>query len=207
MAAPANKTINDLEGKWVWNRQLSDPFGGILEIQGVNAMVRKAMGLASLTIHKHEYRGPPAPGGKKSEEPPLAPPTAAEVLHIDCKHVMTGGLKATTEVRCFDGQVREISDWIFGTMHTKNLVLQYADVLSLDAFLTGTGTRGPWLDEGELIFTQASSPTGWTVTQIWGFQMIEVAGKLERRLARNIVAKRTKDDKRADVRLVYDWGG
>jgi hypothetical protein len=63
------------------------------------------MNMASLTIHKHEYLGPPAPGGKKSEEPPLAPPAAAEVLHLDCKHVMTGGLKATTEVRCFDGQV------------------------------------------------------------------------------------------------------
>lgn len=68
-------------------------------------MVRKAMSLASLTIHKHEYRGPPAPGGKKSDEPPLAPPVPAEVIHLDCKHVMTGGLKATTEVRCFDGQV------------------------------------------------------------------------------------------------------
>lgn len=103
--------------------------------------------------------------------------------------------------------MREIGDWIFGTMYTKNLLIEFAEVLSLDAFLTGTATRGPWLDEGELIFTQASSPSGWVVTQVWGFQMVEVNGKLERRLARNIVATRSKDGKRAEVRLVYDWGG
>lgn len=68
-------------------------------------MVRKAMNLAGLTIHKREYRGPPSPAGKKSDKPPLAPPVPAEVYHIDCKHVMTGGLKATTEIRCLDGQV------------------------------------------------------------------------------------------------------
>ncbi len=92
-------------------------------------------------------------------------------------------------------------------MYTKNLLLELAEVLTLDSFLTGTGARGPWLEEGELIFTQASSPKGWVVIQIWGFQMVEVNGSLERRLARNIVAKRNKDGKRADVRLVYDWGG
>lgn len=170
------------------------------------------MGLAGLTIHKKEYRGPPAPGGKKSDKPPFPPPPAAEVWTIDCKHIMTGGLKATTEVRCLDGQVREISDWIFGTMYTKNMLMDYADVLDLDLFLSGKGerkgeARGPWLEEGELLFTEASSPTGWTVTQIWGFQTIVINGTPERRLARNIVARREKDGKRADIRLVYDWGG
>lgn len=93
-------------------------------------------------------------------------------------------------------------------MYTKNLLMDYAEVMDLDMFLTGKGARGPWLDEdGQLIFTEASSPTGWVVTQIWGFQMVEVNGKVERRLARNIVAQREKDGKRADVRLVYDWGG
>lgn len=93
-------------------------------------------------------------------------------------------------------------------MHTKNQLMAYADVLNLDMFLSGQGARGPWLDDdGQLVFTETSSPSGWVVTQIWGFQMIEVNGKLERRLARNIVAKREKDGKRADVRLVYDWGG
>lgn len=68
-------------------------------------MVRKAMGMASLTINKKQYRGPPSAGGKKSDKAPMAPPPPAEVFHIDCRHVMTGGLKATTELRCLDGQV------------------------------------------------------------------------------------------------------
>lgn len=68
-------------------------------------MVRKAMGMASLTINKKQYRAPPSAGGKQSDKAPIAPPPAAEVFHIDCKHVMTGGLKATTELRCLDGQV------------------------------------------------------------------------------------------------------
>jgi len=53
--------------------------------------------------------------------------------------------------------------------------------------------------ETHLLSYVESLDSGWTATQVWGFQL--VSG--ERRYARNIVI--AKEDKRVEFRLVYDW--
>ncbi|KAF3360272.1 hypothetical protein VdG1_01232 [Verticillium dahliae VDG1] len=51
MAAPANITIKNLSGKWQMNKTLSDSPEPALALQGIGWMVRKAVGLATLTLH------------------------------------------------------------------------------------------------------------------------------------------------------------
>ena len=120
--------------------------------------------------------------------------------------MISGGLKGTTETRVVSGLIHSHSDWLFGSVESQHLFRTHAEIEALpDANLAGKNKNGPWIDEGKQIITTSRSPNGWVATQVWGFQMVEVNGKPERRFCRNVTLTKGKD--RAEIRLVHDWDG
>ncbi|KAF9774295.1 hypothetical protein IL306_007724 [Fusarium sp. DS 682] len=186
MAAPAEKTITDLSGKWLLNKSLSDSSDPILSLQGIGYLIRKGISLASITVDINQYQAPPKP-----------PNTSTDVFtHVDITQTASG-LSSTQENRCLDFNNREHSDWLFGNVRGRSRFVTLDEVE--DDFLK-TG----WLVEGDGKFIESiaeSVDNGWVATQIWGFE--EING--ERRYVRHIVV--TKDDKRVAAKLVYDYQG
>ncbi|UNI15099.1 hypothetical protein JDV02_001667 [Purpureocillium takamizusanense] len=186
MAAPAEKTTKNLSGQWVLNKELSDSAEPGLVIQGIGFLVRKGIGMATITIDVNQY-----------EAPPKAPSTAdGTFTHIDIEQ-SASGLSSTKEARCLDDLQREHSDWLFGNVKGQTAWVSVADI---DDEYLGKG----WLSEGgdgkNLIRSHVvSQDSGWTATQVWGFQ--DING--ERRYCRKIVI--AKDDQRAEFRFVYDY--
>ncbi|CAN9109747.1 unnamed protein product [Alternaria alternata] len=50
MAAPSNKFLQSLSGKWQLNKACSDDFASVLALQGVNVLVRKTATAASIHL-------------------------------------------------------------------------------------------------------------------------------------------------------------
>ncbi|KAL2207223.1 hypothetical protein CC79DRAFT_1333024 [Sarocladium strictum] len=187
MAAPADKTIKNFSGQYSLNKSLSESIDPVLSVQGISWLLRTAIGAASITLDVNQYEAPPNP-----------PNTSTDIFtHVDIEQT-AAGLKSTHERRTLDSEYREHSDWLFGT------VKGYSAFVALEEIEDEHLKKG-WLKEGvegekNLIKSYVESQdNGWIATQIWGFQ--EVGGA--RRYCRNILV--TKGDKRAAVRLVYDY--
>ncbi|KAI1653054.1 hypothetical protein F4813DRAFT_376074 [Daldinia decipiens] len=208
MAAPASKTIGDLNGKWVLNKTLSDSVDPALSLQGVSWLVRKAIGAATVTLETKQYQGPATP-----------PNTSAElVTRIDIQQVATAGVKGTAENRCLDNEFREHSDWLFGRVRGRTRWVGPEDLAAhvgpdgearrtgvvQDDFaardwLEGEGEKGGPLGETHMLNHVESLDAGWTALQVWGFQ--NVGG--ERRYVRNVVV--AKNGTFVNFKMVYDW--
>ena len=185
MAAPPEKTLKNLTGKWAMNKTLSDSAEPVLLLQGISFLIRKGIGMASVTLDVNQYEAPPKP-----------PNTSSDIFtHIDIEQTASG-LSSTHERRCVDDVWRDHSDWLFGNVTGKTRWV------SLDEVDDEHLKKG-WEIEGEgkaFILSQVESKdNGWIARQIWGFQVIEG----ERRYCRNIVV--TKGEERAAIRLVYDY--
>lgn len=194
MAAPADKTINNLNGRWLMNHKLSDSIEPGLALQGISFLLRKTISYASVTLEITQYEGPPK-----------APSTATDpVPHIDIQQIATAGLKGTREERCLDEVVRPHSDWIFGNVkgHSKFIALSEItdEFLKSNWLQSEAEATGPGGKDHVLSFVE-NVDSGWTAEQIWGFMDIEG----ERRYCRNIVIR--KKDERVNMRLVYDYQG
>ncbi|KAH8736779.1 hypothetical protein BGZ61DRAFT_338953 [Ilyonectria robusta] len=185
MAAPAEKTLNDLSGNWVMNKTLSDSSEPVLSLQGIGWVTRKAIGIASISLAVNQYKAPPKP-----------PNTSTEIVtHVDIVQ-SASGLSSTHENRCVDETFRDNSDWLFGSVKGRSSWVSLDEID--DEFL-----KKDWLIEGEgKNFFKSyveSQDNGWIATQIWGFQTIDG----ERRYCRHVVV--TKGDQRVAIRLVYDY--
>ncbi|KAF5025309.1 hypothetical protein F66182_2642 [Fusarium sp. NRRL 66182] len=184
MAAPAEKTITDLSGKWVLNKNLSDSSEPILSLQGIGYLTRKGIGMATISLDINQYSAPPKP-----------PNTSTDVFtHIDITQ-SASGLSSTQENRCLDDTFREHSDWLFGSVKGRSRFITLDEVE--DAFL-----KEGWLAESDVKFIQSyveSVDNGWIANQIWGFEEI----KGERRYVRHVLV--TKGDKRVTAKLIYDY--
>lgn len=224
MAAPADKTLRNLNGTWVMvsancldtdegschkptltkaslttlrpvshlifipvqiyqadhshqNKSLSDSADPALALQGVGWLTRKAIGLATVTLHIKEYVD------------------ESGVTHVDIQQTATGGVKGTAENRTLDDTFREHSDWLFGSVKGRTgWVASKAEIA--DEFL-----QKGWEDgQAEFVVGYVESlDNGWTARQVWGFQVVNG----ERRHARNIVV--AKGSERVEMRLVYDF--
>ncbi|PBP16157.1 hypothetical protein BUE80_DR013039 [Diplocarpon rosae] len=186
MAAPAEQTLKDLSGQWVMNKTLSDDTDAVLALQGVGWLTRKAIGLATVTLHVKQYVD------------------ESSITHVDIEQTATGGMKGTTELRILDWTDRSHNDYVFGNVTGKNRWSSLQDID--DAFL-----KDGWLEGEEEVAGPnrekhieswvKNEEKGWTAQQIWGFATIE--GK--RYYARRVVVK--KADQVLKVRLVYNWQG
>ncbi|KAI9850731.1 MAG: hypothetical protein M1830_006964 [Pleopsidium flavum] len=183
MAAPPEVTLKDLSGKWVMNKTLSDDTDPILQMQGVNWFLRRAISLATITLTITQYTSP---------DPPHS-------THIDIAQTATGGISGTTERRTLDWEVRGHKDGIFGEVRGKSRWVGLGELEKggMEEFL-----RTGWTDEGGGAVVQSwveSVGGGWTAEQVWGFEEIEG----ERYHARHVIVRKGDDSKQA--RLVYDF--
>jgi len=185
MAAPPEITIKDLSGEWVLNKSLSDDTEPVLVLQGIGWLTRKAIGLATITLHVKQYTGE---GGTS---------------HIDIEQTATGGIKGTTELRELDWTEREHEDHIFGKLKGKSRWLNLDSVEDewlKEGWLTGDEEKG---GPGGEIFVESyvDADKGWIGDQIWGFAIIDGKRYYTRRV------KITKGDEVRKIRMVYNWGG
>jgi len=184
MAAPPEKNIGDLSGQWVLNKSLSDDLDAALIFQGIGWWTRKAIGLATVTLHVKQY-------------------TTSSITHIDIDQTATGGIKGTTETRELNWEFKAHNDHIFGDLKGKT---RWAapDLIESDFLKEG------WLDietekggpAGEyLIETYVEAKAGWTGQQVWGFAVVDG----ERRYTRRVLLK--KGEAIHELRMVYNWVG
>ncbi|KAG5979680.1 hypothetical protein E4U55_004898 [Claviceps digitariae] len=184
MAAPADKTLKNLNGQWTVNYDLSESTDPALAIQGIGYVIRTAISYATISLSVTQYDAPPKPPNQSADP----------VTHIDITQ-SASGLTSTQENRCVDDTVREHTDWLFGTVQGRTKWVSLEDVQ--DTYL-----KNGWEVEGDGKFIWShveNQEKGWTADQIWGFQL--VGG--ERRYCRNIVV--AKGEQRAEFRLVYNY--
>ncbi|KAL2041348.1 hypothetical protein N7G274_005730 [Stereocaulon virgatum] len=179
MAAPPEKTLKDLNGKWVMNKSLSDDYDRILEMQGIGWFLRKAISYATVTLTINQYTD------------------SSNLTHFDIKQVATGGVQGTTENRTLDWTWRDHKDGIFGNVKGRSRWVKLGDVDDDEFLKVGYDDL-----EGEHVQAWAENvEKGWTADQIWGFEQING----ERRYVRHVVVRKGDDWKQA--RLVYDYQG
>lgn len=220
MATPTNKTIKNLNGSWTMDKSLSSPTENIFKLQGLGWVLRKAIGVATITLHIHAY-----PDTEDSK-----------ILHVNIDQTVTGGLKGTTEIRVTDGKERDHKDHIFGSnkgesyliraakgddgktrpkFQVRSKVGNEADDAKVAKFLRGeiladgspsegflVDDEGEEYGEGEGLYLQSwvvNLDSGWTAEQIWGFEIVNG----ERRYARRVAV--VKDGKYELARLVYSY--
>ncbi|KAL5461426.1 hypothetical protein PMIN06_002191 [Paraphaeosphaeria minitans] len=202
MAAPANKSIKDLNGKWIINKTHSDSTDPVLALQGIGWMTRKALGLATVTLHTKMYVRTPSDNA-----------AAGDVIQIDIDQIATGGIKGTSEHRALDWKYRPHSDWLFGELQGRSRLTTLEAVRKEAREQGGTKasdveyvTEG-FLDEtegGETIESWVDNEgKKWTGWQIWGFATVNG----ERWLVRKFAIRRKDKDEVVKVRLCYEWAG
>jgi len=186
MSAPGEITLRDLTGEWVMNKTLSDDTDAILALQGIGWWTRKAISLATVTLHTKQYT------------------TEDGHTHIDIEQTATGGIKGTTELRELDWQEREHEDHVFGKLKGRSRWLGLdgvEDPFLKDGWLEGDEEVSGPAGEKHIESWVANEEKGWTADQIWGFAIID--GK--RYYVRRVVV--TKGDTVLKARLVYNWSG
>ncbi|KAK4128889.1 hypothetical protein N657DRAFT_652448 [Parathielavia appendiculata] len=193
MAAPTNKTIGDLNGKWVMNKTQSSNIEPGLALQNIGWVTRKMVSMATVTLHVKQYVGPPSPPSD---------PVGPEVTHVEIEQTGTGGMKGSTEKRCLDYAFREHSDWLFGHVKGQSKWLaadEITDEFLKGGWLEGDAEKGGPNGETHLLSYVESLDSDWTATQVWGFKIIDG----ERKYVRNVVI--AKGEERVELQLVYDW--
>ncbi|KAF4628055.1 hypothetical protein G7Y89_g10089 [Cudoniella acicularis] len=186
MAAPAEVTIKDLSGQWVMNKTLSDDLDAVLALQGVGWWTRKAISLATVTLHVKQYVD------------------EAGVTHCDIEQTATGGIKGTTETRQYDWTPREHEDYLFGKVAGKsrwaNLDILHDDFCK-EGWLEGDEEKGGPAGEVHVEGFVDNEEKGWTAEQVWGFSIVDE----QRYYTRRVVV--TKGSEALKVRLVFNWQG
>ena len=148
MASP-NKSLKDLSGKWKLNKGLSVDVASILALQGTSALIRKAIGSASVTLT-------------------ISQPTDNE---YSIKQTATAAaIPGTTEQYILDNEWRTNHDPFFGEVKGRS------SWISIDEASKMLELETTWEDggEGKLILAEGGHKDGgWQAFRIWGFKDIE----------------------------------
>ncbi|KAK0127231.1 hypothetical protein ONS96_006784 [Cadophora gregata f. sp. sojae] len=185
MAAPAEVTLKDLTGNWVMNKTLSDDTDAVLALQGIGWWTRKAISLATVTLHTKQY-------------------VEENITHIDIEQTATGGVKGTTELRALNWVEHTHTDHVFGTVKGKarwSSFQEIDDEFLKEGWLEGEEEAAGPEGEKHVESFAVNEEKGWTARQIWGFATVD--GK--RYYTRRVVV--TKGSEVLKVRLVYNWQG
>ncbi|KAL2867589.1 uncharacterized protein BJX67DRAFT_387825 [Aspergillus lucknowensis] len=221
MAAPNDATLENLNGKWTLDKSLSSPTDPLLALQGMNWVVRKAIGMSSVILDIKEFH--------EVENGSATPLTRIEILQST-----TSGLPGTSEKRYIDWEERTQEDHIFGkcvvrarwicdsknvngrTLPVVDIQTTLAEDENIVRFLAGEVGDDLRPSEGFLVEKPQEVKEGqdglwlqlfirhvegkWTAEQIWGFEMI--GG--ERRYVRRVVVANAKGQ-HGLARLVYSF--
>ncbi|EEH45413.1 uncharacterized protein PADG_01563 [Paracoccidioides brasiliensis Pb18] len=216
MAAPAESTIQDLNGTWVIDKTLSNDPDAIFKLQGLSWLTRKAIGIATITLKVTQSKNP----------------DTGDVT-LDVAQLLTGGLKGTSEHRVLNWSEKPHQDHIFGSVIGQSRFVKAGDAdadgkrrpavevqteisgdddgtqgeavakfLRGEILANGDATDGFVVDAANDYFMQSwvrSQESGWTGEQIWGFEMVDGVRRHTRRI---VVAKDGQVEK---VRLVYTF--
>ncbi|CAI7632645.1 hypothetical protein PCG10_006809 [Penicillium crustosum] len=178
MAAPASKTVQDLNGSWAVNESLSESAAEILKVQGVNWLTRKVIAMANVTLTIDQ---------RKDEN--------GNTL-LDIENKPSGGLPATQEKRVLNWQPVELNHGLFGNIRGRSRICKLADLE--DDYL-----RQGWEDGTEEVMhfkTEHLDSKGVVTQQVAGFIVLNGT----RYHARRVLV--TKDDgERLEAKLVYDY--
>ncbi|PYI03462.1 hypothetical protein BO78DRAFT_322616 [Aspergillus sclerotiicarbonarius CBS 121057] len=211
--------ILNLTGKWVMEKSLStdlDPLMGDSQ-QCINWILRQAVRHVAITFTFTEYASIAADGSQLA-------------LHLDVVHTATGGFKGTTEKRTLDWNPHVHHDYVFGTLSVRSRLIGGVedgngcvrpalelDTLNLnervyDFLRGGISVKGEpeerflvedSLQEYAWLHTVSrSEEMGWTMEQVWGFEMIQ-----GRRYHTRRVVVLSKSGDYALARLVYKLQG
>ncbi|EEA20132.1 hypothetical protein TMatcc_000108 [Talaromyces marneffei ATCC 18224] len=228
MAAPADVTIQNLNGTWVLNKSLSTDTDAILALQGIGWLTRKAISIATVTLSVNQF-----------VEPNADDPNNAPITKVFIDQTATGGIKSS-ERRITDWRVREHKDRTFGRCAAQSRLIRgvkgadgkVRPAVELQTepkeekilkFMMGEMTvngeedpegflvddiqekDGVTYPEGEGLWLQSfvrSEEAPWTAEQIWGFEIING----QRYYTRHIAVS-TQDGRYHLGRLVYDYQG
>ena len=178
MAAPKEKTLQNLAGRWTLNKKHSDDFAQVLELQGVNMLIRKAIGTASVHLK-------------------IMQPSSNEIKMEQTATSMS--IPGTTEQYTLDWEWRENHDAFFGDIKGRSRWVSQEEAKE-------NGGSGDWDaddSEGKLVEAVGKKPDDeWGATHLWGFE--EVGG--ERRHTRRVHFTHS-NGKELNVRMVYDFDG
>lgn len=128
---------------------------------------------------------------------------ASGTEHLDCDQVLSVGLKATTEARALDWQLRPHSDAIFGEVEGRS---RYVDPRKLEPGLGAERTEflaAGWEGAEQVQSWVRNESSGWTAIQIWGFRLVDG----QRRYCRKVCVTRSGSEEKRQALLVYDWVG
>lgn len=142
----SNKTLKDLNGKWSMNKTDSTNPSPTLEIQGVNAMIRKAASMAPVNLD-------------------VSQPSADE---IKIKQSTTASIPAIQEEWYpGDHDWREQSDKLLGKVRSRSRWAKVSELEGFEGFLI-EGLS----DEDEVIQAEVESVDGggWKAIQVWCFE-------------------------------------
>ncbi|CAH0051961.1 unnamed protein product [Clonostachys solani] len=183
MAAPATKTSQDLSGQWGLNKQLSDNPEPVLQLQGIGFLTRKAIGVASISIEINQYNDTPTP-----------PSTFTDPATFLSVSQSASGLKGTSELRVLDDEIRDHTDWLFGSLKC------HSRWVNVDEIIENDWLKHDWEEGERLVRTHVKNhKNGWEAIQICGF---EVINSERRYCSRTFI---TKGDQSATCRLVYNY--
>ncbi|KAJ5164382.1 uncharacterized protein N7500_006212 [Penicillium coprophilum] len=215
MAAPQVITIENLNGHWVLNKDLSSEADPVLKLQKVPWLLRKAFKFATIYIQVTQYETP-------SE-------TTQPSTNIDFLQTATAGLAETKEERVLDWKISDHEDYFFGQVHAQSELVHGVtdtDGIARPGFELKTANANREIEkylrgeveadgrksggfivedsmaEGGLwVHTfERNDKSGWTAEQIWGFEMF--GG--ERYFSRRVVVMTTKGEYMCG-RIVFDF--
>ncbi|KAL8912486.1 MAG: hypothetical protein Q9171_002499 [Xanthocarpia ochracea] len=179
MAAPPHKTLHNIAGRWTLNKSLSDPFTPVLNLQGVNGLIRSIASHTSVHLN-------------------ITQPSPDEI-HL--QQTATGAsIPAVTEDWILDWKWREGQDPLFGEMKGR------ARWIEIDKAGIGVEEAG-WdreCDGGLLMQAEGNKRDDeWGGMHFWGFEVVEG----ERRYVRRIFMANNKTGENMSVRMVYNFDG
>ncbi|KAL1800659.1 hypothetical protein ACET3X_001001 [Alternaria dauci] len=181
MAAPPNKSLQSLSGKWQLNKTCSDDFASVLALQGVNILIRKTATAASIHLKISQ------PDGQ----------------HIKMAQSITSGkIPGTTEEYTLDYEWRTNQDGFFGEVSGRSRWVSVEEGGKMG--VVGEG-EGEWIEgdsEGKLIHAEGKKEGEWEASHLWGFEMVDG----ERRHTRRVRVSNAKGEE-LRVRMVYDFVG
>jgi hypothetical protein len=181
MAAPTNKSLQSLSGKWQLNKTCSDDFASVLALQGVNVLIRKTATAASIHLNINQ----------------------PDDQHIKMAQSITSGkIPGTTEEYTLDYKWRTNKDSFFGDIAGRSRWVSVEE--GRQTGVVGEG-EGEWIEgdsEGKLIHAEGRKEGEWEASHLWGFEVVDG----ERRHTRRVRVSNKKGEE-LRVRMVYDFVG
>jgi len=231
MAAPDDMTMENINGKWLLNKTLSDSIDGTLALQSVPILFRQ---LSKVAVLESEITTEPEPISS-DDSSDIASSTSSSIRLTITSTLSSVGYWAfyslralgitpsTIESRLLDGQEFEKEDRVVGTVVGRmwlcgiddELDFAFSDHFEQEDVTFLKGISGVKAEDKILRMSLWSkdqeSPMAWRAEHLWGFEDVE-EGSTEtteessaRRYARRIVVKKGEEVERA--RMVYDFLG